>query len=118
MSVGAPSTPWKMLSVVSLAQFLGMTLWFSATAVTPLLIEEFDIAPNRAAWLTMAVQAGFVAGTLVSALSNVADMLNARVLNLTGPTTWSTLDGSRKTLLELAAMKLPVKTKFVTRVGG
>ena len=32
-----------MLGVVSLAQFLGMTLWFSATAVTPLLIDEFDI---------------------------------------------------------------------------
>ena len=73
-----------MLAVVSLAQFLGMTLWFSATAVTPLLIAEFDIAPNHAAWLTMAVQAGFVAGTLVSALSNVADVLNARVLMLIG----------------------------------
>ena len=73
-----------MLGVVSLAQFLGMTLWFSATAVTPLLIEEFDIAPNRAAWLTMAVQAGFVAGTLASALSNVADIVNARVLMLIG----------------------------------
>ena len=32
-----------MLGVVSLAQFLGMTLWFSATAVTPLLIDEFNI---------------------------------------------------------------------------
>ena len=73
-----------MLAVVSLAQFLGMTLWFSATAVTPLLIDEFDIAPNRAAWLTMAVQAGFVAGTLASALSNLADILNARVLMLIG----------------------------------
>ena len=49
-----------MLAVVSLAQFLGMTLWFSATAVTPLLIAEFHIAPQHAAWLTMAVQAGFV----------------------------------------------------------
>jgi MFS family permease len=75
---------WKMLAVVSLAQFLGMTLWFSATAVTPLLIIEFDIAPSHAAWLTMAVQAGFVAGTLFSALTNVADILNARVLMFIG----------------------------------
>ncbi|HEX6162390.1 MAG TPA: MFS transporter [Vicinamibacterales bacterium] len=75
---------WRMLGVVSLAQFLGMTLWFSATAVTPLLIAEFDIAPGQAAWLTMAVQAGFVAGTLVSALSNIADILNARVLMFVG----------------------------------
>ena len=56
-----------MLGVVSLAQFLGMTLWFSATAVTPLLVREFDIPPGHVAWLTMAVQAGFVAGTLASA---------------------------------------------------
>src|SRR5688572_439368 len=73
-----------MLAVVSLAQFLGMTLWFSATAITPRLITEFDIAPNHAAWLTMAVQAGFVAGTLISALSNLADVLNARVLMFIG----------------------------------
>jgi MFS family permease len=76
-----------MLAVVSLAQFLGMTLWFSATAVTPLLIAEFDIAPGHAAWLTMAVQAGFVAGTLLSAVSNIADILNARVLMFIGSLT-------------------------------
>ena len=73
-----------MLGVVSLAQFLGMTLWFSATAVTPLLIDHFNIAPAHAAWLTMAVQGGFVAGTLLSALSNLADILNARVLMFIG----------------------------------
>lgn len=76
-----------MLAVVSLAQFLGMTLWFSATAVTPFLIAEFDIAPRHAAWLTMAVQAGFVAGTLLSALSNIADILNARTLMFIGSLT-------------------------------
>ena len=78
------STAWKMLGVVCLAQFLGMTLWFSATAVTPLLIDEFQISPSHAAWLTMAVQAGFVVGTLVSAVSNIADVVNARVLMFIG----------------------------------
>lgn len=73
-----------MLAVVSLAQFLGMTLWFSATAITPSLIAEFSIPPGRAAWLTMAVQAGFVAGTLLSAIANLADILNARVLMFIG----------------------------------
>ena len=73
-----------MLGVISLAQFLGMTLWFSATAITPRLIAQYDIAPNHAAWLTMAVQAGFVAGTLISAVANLADVLNARVLMFLG----------------------------------
>ena len=73
-----------MLGVVSLAQFLGMTLWFSATAVTPLLIDEFNISEARAPWLTMAVQAGFVAGTLLSALANLADVFNSRTLMFAG----------------------------------
>jgi len=35
-----------MLGVISLAQFLGMTLWFSATAITPRLSAEYDIVPT------------------------------------------------------------------------
>ena len=73
-----------MLAVVCLAEFLGMTLWFSATAVTPLLVREFGISASQTPWLTMAVQAGFVAGTLVSAVANLADLLNPRVLMLLG----------------------------------
>lgn len=61
-----------------------MTLWFSATAVTPQLVREFGFTPSGAAWLTMAVQAGFVAGTLASALANLADLLNPRRLMLIG----------------------------------
>jgi MFS family permease len=70
--------------VVSLAELLGMTLWFSATAVTPALVREFEMSSGAAAWLTMAVQAGFVAGTLASAALNLADLLNARVLMCLG----------------------------------
>jgi len=73
-----------MLAVVSLAQFLGMTLWFSATAMTPLLVRDFDIPAHHVALLTMAVQAGFVVGTLASALTNLADILNPRTLMFIG----------------------------------
>ena len=69
-----------MLAALAVAEFFGMTLWFSATAVTPVLVSEFQMSPSRAAWLTMAVQAGFVVGTLASAAANLADVLNARVL--------------------------------------
>jgi len=72
------------VALVCLAEFLGMTLWFSATAVTPQLVREFGFSPSGAAWLTMAVQAGFVAGTLLSAIVNLADLLNPRVLMLIG----------------------------------
>lgn len=73
-----------MLAVVSLAELLSMTLWFSATAVTPPLVEQFHFAPGHVAWLTGAVQAGFVVGTLVSAVGNLADLLNPRTLMFAG----------------------------------
>jgi MFS family permease len=55
-----------------------MTLWFSATAAAPAIAAELSLTEGGTAWLTMAVQGGFVAGTLVSALLNLADVLNAR----------------------------------------
>ena len=73
-----------MLAFVCIAEFLGMTLWFSATAVTPQLIHEFGLSSSQASWLTMAVQAGFVAGTLGSAFANLADLLNPRTLMCLG----------------------------------
>lgn len=73
-----------MVAVLALAELLGMTLWFSATAVTPVLVDEFQMSAATAAWLTMAVQAGFVAGTLGAAIVNLADIVNARVLLCAG----------------------------------
>jgi MFS family permease len=69
-----------MLWRIALAQFLGMTLWFSATAAAPAIASEFALTAGATAWLTMAVQAGFVAGTLGSAMLNLADVINARRL--------------------------------------
>ncbi len=31
-------TAWRMLAALAVAEFFGMTVWFSATAVTPALI--------------------------------------------------------------------------------
>ena len=73
-------TPQRMLFFVALAEICGMTLWFSATAAAPAVAREFAIDEGIRAWLTMAVQAGFVAGTLVTAVTNTADAVNARRL--------------------------------------
>lgn len=67
-----------MLLLVAVGQFLGMTVWFSATAAAPAIASELRLTAAGTAWLTMAVQGGFVAGTLVSALLNLADVFNAR----------------------------------------
>src|SRR5262245_21791953 len=82
--VSKPGGAWRMLAVLAIAEFFGMTCWFSATAVTAVLVDAFGMSDTHASWLTIAVQAGFVAGTLVSAILNLSDVLNARVLFLLG----------------------------------
>jgi MFS family permease len=77
---GKPQNAWLMLALLATAEFLGMTLWFSATAASTSISNEFRLSPSQAAWLTMAVQGGFVAGTLISALLNLPDVLATRRL--------------------------------------
>src|SRR5215471_1487906 len=69
-----------MLALVALGEVLGMTLWFSATAAAPAIAEDYHMDVAVRAWLTMAVQAGFVGGTLVTAVTSLADAINARRL--------------------------------------
>jgi MFS family permease len=61
-----------------------MTTWFSATAVVPQLRAEWGISSSAAAWLTIAVQLGFVAGAVLSSVLNVADVFSPRRVILVG----------------------------------
>jgi MFS family permease len=65
---------WLALSAISLACLLAMSLWFSATAVVPVLTDEWSLTEAAASWLTMSVQIGFVTGALFSALFNLPDL--------------------------------------------
>lgn len=75
---------WKTVGLVALAEFLAMGLWFSASAVTPILTETWQINDGQAAWLTMSVQIGFVVGALTSTLLNWADQYEPRKLFFAG----------------------------------
>ncbi|HEX6261901.1 MAG TPA: MFS transporter [Actinomycetota bacterium] len=70
----------RALALLTLAMVLGLATWFSASAVIPQLREEWSLGPTAAAWLTIAVQLGFVAGALVSAVLNLADVHSARTV--------------------------------------
>ena len=59
---------------------LGMTPWFSATVAAPGMIAEWNATPSVGAWLTIAVQLGFVLGTFVSAVLLLSDRFSARRL--------------------------------------
>lgn len=61
------------VAVLSFAEFLAMSVWFSASAVIPALTAEWHLSSSDQAWLTMSVQAGFVVGAFLSSLLNLAD---------------------------------------------
>ncbi|HJU74995.1 MAG TPA: MFS transporter [Gemmatimonadaceae bacterium] len=73
-------TRWRMLALLSLAELLGMSLWFSASAVAEQLAVRWTLSPSETGWLSAIVQVGFVAGTATSALLNLADVIPARRL--------------------------------------
>jgi MFS family permease len=76
------STPnqWRALVLLSIAELFGMALWFSGSAVVPALSHEWNLSTSQASWLANAVQFGFVAGTLISATLNLADIITTRHL--------------------------------------
>jgi MFS family permease len=63
------------LILLSIVLVLTMTTWFSASAVLPQLREAWDLSDGEAAWLTVAVQLGFVAGALTSSVLNASDVI-------------------------------------------
>jgi MFS family permease len=71
---------WRMLAVLSVAELLGMSLWFATSAVAPALRAIWGLSISETAWLTTIVQLGFVSGTAVLAVLNLADIVPARIL--------------------------------------
>src|SRR4029077_18902279 len=60
-------------TLVALVEVLGLSVWFSATAVVPSLRSEWEIGATAAGWLTASVQIGFVAGAITSTVFSLAD---------------------------------------------
>src|SRR5215475_1285466 len=71
-------TPGRILVLLSFAELMGMSPWFAAAAMAPHLAARWSLDPGQVGALTSAVQLGFVAGTAVAALLNLADVLSVR----------------------------------------
>ncbi len=59
---------------------LGMAPWFAATVVASAMSHEFSLSEGLQAWLTLAVQLGFVVGSIVSAGLLLSDRFSPRRL--------------------------------------
>jgi len=66
------------LAFLAIAEVLAMSTWFSGTAVIGSLRTLWALSPGQSAWLTIAVQLGFVAGAIVFAITNVVDVFSPR----------------------------------------
>jgi MFS family permease len=77
---GDAALRWRALAYLSAAELLALSLWFSATAVLPALAAEWHLTDSGRAWLTIAVQLGFIVGTFVSALANLPDVYPPRLI--------------------------------------
>ncbi|GAA1844781.1 MFS transporter [Brevibacterium marinum] len=64
---------WRQMLLLAAVEVMGLTVWFSATAVSPSLQDEWSIDSLGAVWFTASVQLGFVAGGVTSALLTLGD---------------------------------------------
>lgn len=80
MSAQAPdlSVPRHVLPVIVLSQFAGTSPWFSGNAILPALAQTLGMDGQAPAGITSAVHLGFIAGTLIFAIFNVADRWRPR----------------------------------------
>lgn len=67
----------RPVAVIALAQLFGTSLWFSANSAADDLARDWGIGAGGIGALTAAVQLGFITGTLVFALSGLADRFSA-----------------------------------------
>ena len=79
--LAAPGTGKALsLALILAAQVAAMSVWFSSSAAIAGIKQHYTIGASQEALLTTAVQIGFVAGTIVSALLSLADRFDPRRL--------------------------------------
>ena len=105
---------WRQLVLLSLAELLALSLWFSASAVLPALKLEWELGDGGGAALTIAVQAGFIVGTLASALANLPDIVAARTLMVIGAALGALANGALA--LGVSSLGPALALRFVTGV--
>jgi len=93
-----PAVPARILPTIVLSQFAATSLWFAGNAVMPDLSRSAGLPESAVGDVTIAVQLGFIAGTLVFAWLALADRYSPRRLFFL-----STLAGAAANAATLAA---------------
>jgi MFS family permease len=74
--------PAWTLPIIVFSQFAGTSIWFSGNAVLAELTRAGSQSTSMVGWVTGAVQLGFILGTLLVAVSGIADRFSPRLVFL------------------------------------
>src|ERR1700681_4399482 len=111
MEADTYSTRWRVLALLGFSELLGMSLWFSASAVTPQLRSIWGLTTSEAAWLTTIVQLGFVCGTALAAILNLPDLIPAATFFSAGALLGA---GATAAILAAPGYRSALALRFVT----
>jgi MFS family permease len=68
----------RPVALIVVAELFGTALWFTGNAAVPELVARWQLSATDAAGLLVAVQLGFIAGTLTLAATGLADRFPAQ----------------------------------------
>jgi MFS family permease len=102
----------RQLLLICAVEVLAMGLWFSASSVVPQLSDEWHLSDAGATWLTTAVQIGFVAGALASAILNLPDRVSPT--HLIGAAALAGAAANEAVALFAHGLALAVPLRFLT----
>ena len=74
------AVPARILPTIVVSQFAASSLWFAGNAVMPDLQRSAGLPASAVGDITIAVQLGFIAGTLVFAWLAIADRYSLRII--------------------------------------
>lgn len=80
LSLDSDPRRWRQLALLALAELFGMSLWLAAAAVGPQFAARWQLTTSETGWLVTIVQFGFVLGTALSAVLNLADVIPSKRL--------------------------------------
>ena len=79
------TNPFFVLALISICLIGALGTWFSATVILPELTLRAQLGESQQAWLTNAVQLGFVLGAVLIAFFNISDTISLTCLLYTSP---------------------------------
>lgn len=105
----------KQFALIAMTQVFGLSVWFSAAAVTPGLVRDWGISVHQAAWLSMATQLGFAIGAIGVSLTGILDRFGPNKVLGFSALIVAALTGAFA--LSVTTLPIAIAIRFLTGIG-